>query len=64
MHLGGRVWETQSTILEGAVDVVDVLRVPTVVHRGVQDHDGASMYYEARDGLATGRNGRDSRRGR
>jgi len=41
--------ETQHTILgdEGAVDVVDVLCALTVLQRGMQDHDGTSVYYEA-----------------
>jgi len=31
---------------EGAVDVVNVLCTLTVLQRGMQDHDGASVYYE------------------
>jgi len=44
-----RVWETQGMILghEGAMDVVDGLRVLTVVQRGVQDHYSVSVYYKA-----------------
>lgn len=43
------IGETEVAILgyEGAVDVVNVLGALTVPERGVQHHDGASVYHKA-----------------